>query len=691
MFPRLRRVVAAAAFAISTVATVGVMATGGAGAAPTPSALTAGGATGGLSSFETPACGTPTAGSSACNAVQLLSPSSHWSAGPWAKGHRSDGQSSPASAKAAPAPPSSGYFPADLESAYGLTGDIATMEPGPAAPTVAIVDAYDDPNAASDLSAYRSAMSGATDPNTELPDPVMPPLCSSTVTSGCVTFTKVNQTGGTTYPSANNGWAEEISLDLDTVSAVCPDCNIVLVEASSSSMANLAQAVTEAKTFGPAAITNSYGGTEASSETADNSIYSAGPATAITAATGDDGYGVEYPAASPDLTAVGGTSLTYTGSGAGLQWQAQTVWSDSGSGCSADEAMPSWQDDQGVYTQSSTCTRRQVADISADANPETGFAAYDSYRESGWLVFGGTSLSTQIVGATYAVASATGELRPSPQSLYVDAGTSSTAATPGLVPVTSGSNSGCGNYLCNAADHMPSGYDGPGGLGTPYGVGAFTGAGPAPAPNPSLSFSPTTETVAAGTAAGPVTVDLSQAPTSTLSISLSTTSATGGFATAATGPFDSTLTLSVQAGTTTSPAFYYQDSTPGGATVTAGASGYTNATMTVTVNGATTTGTMTVSVSAGSLSRRGSYEVPLTVSAHDATSGTALSGASTTLDVYSGTSCSGTVAASGTATTSSSGSVTFTFQTRTAATWCAVATVTASGYAEGTGRTTFST
>ena len=182
-----------------------------------------------------------------------------------------------------------------------------------------------------------------------------------------MTFTKVNQSGGTNYHASNAGWAEEISLDLDMVSAICPACNIVLVEANSSSIANLSTAVTEAASFHPAAITNSYGGTEFSSESAYNSVYSAGAATAITAATGDNGYGTEFPAVSPGVTAVGGTTLSYTGTGSSLAWEPQTAWSDAGSGCSSYETIPAWQADAGVYSLSGDCGGRQVADVSADA------------------------------------------------------------------------------------------------------------------------------------------------------------------------------------------------------------------------------------------------------------------------------------------------------------------------------------
>ncbi len=511
----------------------------------------------------------------------------------------------------APAPPTSGYYPADLQSAYNVAATAAGMSTGSGAPTVAIVDAYDDPDAASNLSAYRAAMTGATSTSTGLVDPPIPPVCSSPGSGGCITFTKVNQSGGTSYPRANSGWAEEISLDLDMISAVCPDCNIVLVEASSASTANLADAVNEAKTFAPVVITNSYGGSEDSSETAYNSVYSAGGKMAITAAAGDDGYGVEFPAASPAVTAVGGTSLDFTGTTSSPSWS-QTVWSGSGSGCSSDEPMPSWQE-AAAYT-TGTCQGRQVADVSAVADPDTGVAAYDTYGESGWLVFGGTSVSTQIIGAIYALASTAGTYEPSSQQLYVDS-SGGTEATPGLVPVTSGSNGSCSEaYLCNAADSLASGYNGPAGLGYPNGVTAFA---------------------ASASGGGGTTTTTSTTTTSTTTTSTSTTTTS----------------------TTTPPA-----------------------------------PTMTVTVTAGNVLRSGrDYVVPVTVAAVNAGSNAGISGASADLDVYQGASCSGAVAASGTFTTASNGRVSVTFESLTPATWCLEATVTASGYAQGSGEATFST
>ncbi|MFE9408964.1 peptidase S8 [Streptomyces sp. NPDC006704] len=326
----------------------------------------------------------------------------------------------------------SGLGPSSLQSAYKLPS--ATAGSGR---TVAIVDAYDDPNAASDLAAYRSQYG----------------LPACTTANGC--FKKVGQTGTSTLPSANAGWAEEISLDLDMVSAACPNCKILLVEAKSSSMANLGTAVNTAVSLGAKYVSNSYGGGESSSDTSYDTQYFNHPGVAITVSSGDGGYGVEYPASSRYVTAVGGTSLKPASTSRG--WS-ESVWSGAGSGCSAYDAKPSWQKDTG-------CARRTVADVSAVADPATGVAVYDTYGgDPGWEVFGGTSASSPLIAAVYALA-----------------GTPSSGSTPASFPyahtgslndVTSGSNGSCSpSYLCTGA----GGYDGPSGLGTPNGTAAFTG------------------------------------------------------------------------------------------------------------------------------------------------------------------------------------------------------------------------
>lgn len=635
-----------------------------------------------------PACGAPGAQQARCGAVQLLDPSRNWHPGPAGRGQGGGG----GGGSTVPLPPSSGYYPGDLQSAYGLANAAAGFAPGPSAPTVAIVDAYDDPNAASDLAAYRASLSGATDPNTGIPDAAIPPLCGSTVTTGCVTFTKVNQSGGTSYPRGNTGWSEEISLDLDMVSAICPSCNIVLVEASSDSFSNLAAAVSYAKSLHPAAITNSYGGGEFSSETSDNATYSGTATTAMTAATGDNGYGVEFPAASPGLTSVGGTSLTYDRTSTGLAWNPQTVWSGAGSGCSSYEPMPSWQNDQNVYSLSVDCAGRQTGDVAAVADPSTGVAVYDTYSESGWLVFGGTSVSTQIIGATYGLAAGSGTLQAAPGALYTDDASDGAGPTAGLVPVTSGSNATCGEYLCDASDSLSSGYNGPTGLGTPYGVGAFMTSATT-SPGFGLSATPTSATVSQGSATS-YTVSVSPSGGFNGSVSLSVS----GYPSGATVSFSNnpvssssspawSSTLSVTTTSSTATGTY-------SLAITGGSSGVPSQTtdVTLTVQAPQTAGSMTVTVSAGKLAKKGpNYKMPLTVTASDASSGAPISEASVVLQVFAGSTCSGTVAASGTGTTGTNGQVGFTFSTGQVGSWCATATVSDTGYSPGSGQTTFST
>ncbi|WP_107415916.1 putative Ig domain-containing protein [Actinacidiphila paucisporea] len=337
-----------------------------------------------------------------------------------------------------PAATPSGYGPTDLQSAYALPSSAG------AGATVAIVDAQDDPSAEADLGTYRSQYG----------------LPACTTSNGC--FKKVNQTGGTSYPTADSGWAGEISLDLDMVSAVCPQCHILLVEATSASMADLGTAVNEAVSLGAKYVSNSYGGSEDSSDTTSDTQYFNHPGVAITVSSGDSGYGAEYPASSRYVTAVGGTSLSRS-SGTTRGWT-EKVWGSTtgdgaGSGCSAYDAKPSWQTDTG-------CTKRTVADVSAVADPATGLAVYDSYQASGWQVYGGTSASSPIIASVYALAG-TPAAGSTPASYPY-------AHTSALNDVTTGTNGSCGSsYLCTAK----AGYDGPTGLGTPNGTAAFTNGG----------------------------------------------------------------------------------------------------------------------------------------------------------------------------------------------------------------------
>jgi subtilase family serine protease len=323
-----------------------------------------------------------------------------------------------------------GYGPSDLQTAYSLPSATAG-----AGQTVAVIDGYDDPSAAQDLAVYRAQYG-------------LPPC---TTANGC--FRKVDQSGGHNYPEADGGWSQEISLDLDMVSAICPRCHVMLVEATTTSMANLGAAVDTAVRLGANAVSNSYGGPDASDSNYGRYYHHAG--VAITASAGDSGYGVSYPASSKWVTSVGGTTLKRSSAARGFT---ESAWSDGGSGCSSDNTT-TWQ-----AVATTGCKGRAVADVSAVADPATGVAVYDSYSyqdTSGWLTFGGTSASSPIVAAVYALAG---------NSSAVDDGAYLWAHHSGLRDVTTGSNGSCSTrQWCNAR----SGWDGPTGWGTPDGIAAF--------------------------------------------------------------------------------------------------------------------------------------------------------------------------------------------------------------------------
>jgi subtilase family serine protease len=334
-------------------------------------------------------------------------------------------------ALAAAATPS-GLGPSDLTSAYALPA-------GGSGATVAIVDAYDDPKAEADLGTYRSQYG----------------LPACTTANGC--FKKVNGSGQTSpLPTADSGWAGEISLDVDMVSAVCPNCHILLVEAASPDDASLFTAIDTAVSLGAKYVSNSWGGAESSSETSQDTDLNH-PGVAITVSSGDDGTGAEYPATSRYVTAVGGTSLSRSSSSS-RGWT-EKAWSSAGSGCSAYETKPTWQ------TVTTSCSRRAEADVSAVADPATGVAVYQTYGASGRSVYGGTSASAPIIAGVYALAGTPGSSDYPASYPY--------AHQSNLNDVTSGSNGSCGAPICTAG----SGWDGPTGLGTPNGVSAFSSTG----------------------------------------------------------------------------------------------------------------------------------------------------------------------------------------------------------------------
>ena len=356
-------------------------------------------------------CATPAAGKASCHAQVLVDANGAY--------------------PMASSPPAGGLDPFELRDAYKLTGLSS------AGRTVAVVDAYGYPNLERDLGIYRSAFGI--------------PAC--TKANGCLRI--VNQSGGSLLPRMDTGWAQEQALDVDAVSAACPDCKILVVQASTPSFGNLGTAVNTAARLGAAAISNSYGGGDA----ADTSYgkYYDHPGIAVTASTGDSGYkGGSYPASSSYVTAVGGTSLAKDSSARG--WS-ETVWSGAGSGCSSYNLALS-----AAAAFDTGCGKRAMADVSAAADPSTGgMAVYypTGKTASTWGQFGGTSESAPIIAAVYALS---GNTAGYPNALPY-------AHPEALFDVTSGNN----GTTCPTTQWCTArvGWDGPTGLGTPNGIAGF--------------------------------------------------------------------------------------------------------------------------------------------------------------------------------------------------------------------------
>jgi subtilase family serine protease len=305
----------------------------------------------------------------------------------------------------------SGFGPQDLWSAYNLSNAVT----GGSGATVAIVDAYDSPNLAADLAVYRSTYG------------------LSACSGSCLQ--KVNQTGGSSLPPGNTGWGAEESLDVDMVSAICPNCNILVVEASSASFSDFGAAVAEAHKLGATTISNSYGGSEFHGEEAKSSPYNA--KRPVTASGSDGGDGAEFPAVSAYVTSVGGTTLK---KGGGSRGWTETAWSGSG-GCSTYVKKPKFQ-----KSVSFCGKKRSDNDVAFVADPATGVAVYDTYGYGGWQVFGGTSIGAPAIAAVYALA---GNAASIENAAYGYAHTS------------------------DLYDIAPTGYDQATGNGTPDGTGAF--------------------------------------------------------------------------------------------------------------------------------------------------------------------------------------------------------------------------
>jgi subtilase family serine protease len=317
-------------------------------------------------------------------------------------------------------PDRAGWGPADLQEAYNLPSSSKGS-----GQIVAVVDAYDNPNVASDLSVYRSYFK-------------LPPA----------KFKKFNQQGQQkNYPKGDVTWGYEIDLDVQMVSAVCPSCTIYLVEANDDN--DLGAAEDEAVKLGAHIISNSWSWGSISESDFES------PGVVYVASAGDSSYGSGVPAEYPNVVSVGGTILAKHGS----RFE-EIVWPFTGGGCAVGVTKPSWQQDP-------SCASRTQNDVSAVARD---VAEYDSYQWRGWFTDSGTSVSTPIIAAIYGLAG---------DASSEDAGKKLWTLTPQehkqfLHTIDKGSNGYChGTYLCSAGTGQFGTYSGPAGWGTPNGIGAF--------------------------------------------------------------------------------------------------------------------------------------------------------------------------------------------------------------------------
>jgi subtilase family serine protease len=349
--------------------------------------------------------------------------------------------------------PYRGYLtPQDLHAAYALPAETAASS----SQTVAVVDAFNDPTIEADLAVYDEQFG-------------LPPC---TRANGC--FRELDQNGNPSpLPQTNGGWASEISIDVEMAHAICQGCHVLLVEASNESFADLAAAVETAAGAGATEISNSYGAAERRSYLSFAGAYDH-PGIAITASSGDCGYlneacpgerhGAEFPADSPDVIAVGGTTLKDRRG----TWISK-VWDEGGSACSELFEAPLWQSSAPGFAATGCGQQRAIADVAAVGNPNTGIDVFDSTREgrepTGWTVFGGTSVSSPIVAAELGLAGGAQGVAYPAATLYDHLGEGGD-----FYDVVAGRNGSCQHTtICHAA----AGFDGPSGVGSPTGLGAF--------------------------------------------------------------------------------------------------------------------------------------------------------------------------------------------------------------------------
>ncbi len=357
----------------------------------------------------------------------------------------------------------SGFGPADLQKAYNINPALGTGK------TVAIVDAMGYPNAESDLATYRKMYN----------------LPACTTASGCLKI--VSSTGGTPPTGSDvSGWNGEAALDMDMVSALCPNCKIILILAASAGT-GLDQSQATAAKLGADVVSNSWSGTEDSTTQSEESNFQTTPQIGIFSAAGDDGYdsggkSPQYPSTSAYVTGVGGTALTADSSTRGfseLPWGVDSMNGSTGSSCSKYIAKPTYQS----IIPTTTCKFRAASDVSAVGDPETGVAVYEAGGGTStgdltdWGVYGGTSAATPIVAAIYAM---TGNANVGPSFPYAH-----TSAYYDVVGSSVNNNGSCTTALCISGP----GWDGETGIGTPNG-GALAQLGGAAPPTPDMAVGP---------------------------------------------------------------------------------------------------------------------------------------------------------------------------------------------------------
>ncbi len=401
--------------------------------------------------------------------------------------------------------PAGGLTPADLQKAYGLTSLVSKDGAGQ---TIAIVDAFNDPNIKKDLTTFDTKYGLAAPPS----------------------FKVLNQTGATSPlpPNDTSGWSVEESLDVESAHSICPKCNLDLIETTDNSFANLEAGVDEAATLKVNEISNSYGGPETGTTSTDRAAYNH-PGIVITASAGDQGWydyeddlagegpvnAPNYPASDPNVVSVGGTSLFFTQAGA---YNYESVWQDdgpqggiafetgallgaSGGGCSTLFTAQSWQTSAANWKSTPCGTKRLSNDVSAVADEFTGFDLYDSFNcgsdcggaAPGWITVGGTSLSSPVIAAVFGLAGGAHGVNYPAQTLYshptlfhdVSIGGNGICDGQGAPECGNWNNSGDGAEDCDYNIHGTAvasgnvqcaaveGYDGPSGLGTPNGITAF--------------------------------------------------------------------------------------------------------------------------------------------------------------------------------------------------------------------------